>query len=138
MSLVAKDQREHVRGVAVVIGDKDANYVNKDGRILSGPEYLTVFDNTGDGIVIDGTGNTIRSVRVNNNGGDGVEVNGTGNTLRDVRSNIDDPGDPNENGGAEFRLNATAIDGGSNEADNISIPTAAKCPTFPNAGTVCE
>lgn len=24
MSLVAKDQREHVRGVAVVVGDKDA------------------------------------------------------------------------------------------------------------------
>jgi rhamnogalacturonan endolyase len=30
-----------------VIGDANANYVNKDGRILSGPEYLTVFDSTG-------------------------------------------------------------------------------------------
>lgn len=27
-----------------VIGDGKANYVNNDGRILSGPEYLTVFD----------------------------------------------------------------------------------------------
>jgi rhamnogalacturonan endolyase len=27
-----------------VIGDPNANYVNADGRILSGPEFLTVFD----------------------------------------------------------------------------------------------
>lgn len=27
-----------------VIGDPDANYVDKGGRILAGPEYLTVFD----------------------------------------------------------------------------------------------
>ncbi len=27
-----------------VIGDANANYVSKEGRILSGPEYLTVFD----------------------------------------------------------------------------------------------
>jgi rhamnogalacturonan endolyase len=33
-----------VDGKGKVIGDVNANYVNNDGRILSGPEYLTVFD----------------------------------------------------------------------------------------------
>jgi rhamnogalacturonan endolyase len=31
-------------GKGKVIGDPNANWVNKDGRILSGPEYLTVFN----------------------------------------------------------------------------------------------
>jgi hypothetical protein len=133
--LVDGDDNE-VRGSDVTQNTVGVRFsATASGNIL---QTVTVFANTSDGIVVDGTGNTIRSVRVNANGGDGVEVNGTGNTLRDVRSNIDDPGDPNENGGAEFRMNATATDGGSNEADNISIPAAAKCPTFPNAGTVCE
>lgn len=33
-----------VDGVGHVIGDPNADYVNGDGRILSGPEYLTIFD----------------------------------------------------------------------------------------------
>ena len=33
-----------VDGVGKVIGDAKANYVNADGRILSGPEYFTIFD----------------------------------------------------------------------------------------------
>ncbi len=31
-------------GAGTVIGDASANYVNADGYILAGPEYLTVFD----------------------------------------------------------------------------------------------
>lgn len=31
-------------GTGKVIGDKSANYVNKDGRILDGPEFLAIFD----------------------------------------------------------------------------------------------
>jgi len=31
-------------GLGKIIGNKDANYVNSDGRILDGPEFLTVFD----------------------------------------------------------------------------------------------
>ncbi|OYD07157.1 rhamnogalacturonan lyase [Paludifilum halophilum] len=31
-------------GTGKVIGDPDADYRNEEGRILSGPEYLTVFD----------------------------------------------------------------------------------------------
>ena len=33
-----------VDGKGAVIGDKDADWVGPDGRILRGPEYLTVFD----------------------------------------------------------------------------------------------
>jgi rhamnogalacturonan endolyase len=31
-------------GLGNVIGDPEANYVNSDGRILDGPEFLTIFD----------------------------------------------------------------------------------------------
>ncbi len=31
-------------GTGTVIGDPDADYANEEGRILEGPEYLTVFD----------------------------------------------------------------------------------------------
>jgi rhamnogalacturonan endolyase len=31
-------------GKGIIIGDRDANWVGPDGRILIGPEYLTVFD----------------------------------------------------------------------------------------------
>ena len=33
-----------IDGKGNVIGDRNANYVNSDGKILDGPEYLTVFD----------------------------------------------------------------------------------------------
>lgn len=33
-----------VDGKGNVIGDKDADYRNKDGFILAGPEYLTLFN----------------------------------------------------------------------------------------------
>jgi len=41
-----------VDGRGTVIGDPNANYVNSKGRILSGPEFLTIFDGlTGAAIV---------------------------------------------------------------------------------------
>ncbi|RYX83386.1 rhamnogalacturonan lyase [bacterium] len=42
--VVCKTADGTVDGKGKVIGDAKANYVNEAGRILSGPEYLTVFD----------------------------------------------------------------------------------------------
>ena len=42
--VVCKTADGTVDGKSIVIGDKDANWVGEDGRILRGPEYLTVFD----------------------------------------------------------------------------------------------
>ncbi len=42
--LVCKTADGTVDGVGNVIGDKDADYRNKDGFILEGPEYLTLFN----------------------------------------------------------------------------------------------
>ena len=42
--IVCKTADGTVDGTGKVIGDAKANYVNESGRILSGPEYLTVFD----------------------------------------------------------------------------------------------
>ncbi len=42
--IVCKTADGTVDGTGKVIGDPKANYVNDAGRILSGPEYLTVFD----------------------------------------------------------------------------------------------
>lgn len=42
--LVCKTADGTVDGAGNVIGDKDADYRNKDGFILEGPEYLTLFN----------------------------------------------------------------------------------------------
>lgn len=42
--LVCKTADGTVDGQGTVIGDKEADWVNSDGKILQGPEYLTVFD----------------------------------------------------------------------------------------------
>lgn len=42
--VVCKTADGTIDGVGNVIGDKDADYRNKDGFILEGPEFLTVFD----------------------------------------------------------------------------------------------
>ncbi len=42
--MVCKTADGSVDGVGNVIGDKDADYRNKDGFIIDGPEYLTLFD----------------------------------------------------------------------------------------------
>ena len=50
--LVCKTADGTVDGVGNVIGDKDADYRNKDGFIIEGPEYLTMFRGT-DGAAMD-------------------------------------------------------------------------------------
>jgi parallel beta-helix repeat protein len=103
-----------------------------NGNTLSGS---TVRNNTSHGIVVDGSGNKLDSDKVYSNGGDGVRTaaTATSTTLKSVGS-----GSSGENGGAEFRLGATAINGGGNKADGVNVPSAAKgCATF-NAGSVCE
>jgi hypothetical protein len=109
--------------------------VSANNNTLSG---ATIRNNGGDGIRVDGSLNTLTSDKVYSNGGDGVEINGAGNILKSVVSNTGNSGSATENGGAEFKLNTGVTNGGGNKADNTSIPSAAKCPTFPNAGTVCE
>ncbi len=52
--VICKTADGTVDGAGNVIGDKDADYRNKDGFILEGPEYLTVFDGT-TGAAIDTT-----------------------------------------------------------------------------------
>jgi rhamnogalacturonan endolyase len=42
--IVCKTADGTVDGQGKILGDAKANYVNDTGRILSGPEYLTVFD----------------------------------------------------------------------------------------------
>ena len=42
--VVCKTADGTVDGKGKIIGDANANYLSKEGRILSGPEYLTVFD----------------------------------------------------------------------------------------------
>ncbi len=53
--LVMKTADGTVDGVGKVIGDKYADYRNKDGFILEGPEFLTLFDGV-TGAAIDTTG----------------------------------------------------------------------------------
>ena len=43
-NLYAKPQTQLLTAKGNVIGDKDADYRNKDGFILEGPEYLTLFN----------------------------------------------------------------------------------------------
>ncbi len=42
--MVCKTADGTADGTGTVIGDHNANYVNADGRILAGPEFLTVFE----------------------------------------------------------------------------------------------
>lgn len=42
--IVCKTADGTVDGKGSVIGDTEANWVNADGKVLQGPEYLTVFD----------------------------------------------------------------------------------------------
>jgi len=98
-----------------------------------------VFENTGSGVVVEGSGNTIKDLRIYTNGGDGLgtSASATSTTLKNIQSNTGSPGSATENGGAEYRLGVAAINGGSNKADNLAVPSAGKCPTFPAAG-LCE
>jgi hypothetical protein len=99
----------------------------------------TVENNTGNGVSITGTNNTIKSSKANNNGGAGylTTATATGNKFQSNASNTSSNGSK-ENTGPEYNFGAPQVDQGSNKADNVTIPTAAKCPTLFSAGGICE
>jgi len=117
----------------VVIGPKNTIL----NSVLNAP-FARIHLHTGAGlgnteVLVESAGNTLDGNRVDNNGGAGIHVAGSaGNTK--LKSN--QSGDV-ENGGAEYRLDTNAVNLGGNRADGISIPSAQKCPTFPQAG-ICE
>ena len=120
-----------------------------------------VEQNGGHGIAVSGAGNTIKGNTAGSagkgNGADGVNVTAGGNLLESNKSSANlgagfaisggGAGDPNvlkanqsnagsagsktENTGAEYVLLNSVRSTGSNKADNVSIPSASKCPQFP-------
>ena len=73
-------------------------------------------------------------------GGARGDSTATGTKFTNDQSNNGGSGSSTENGGAEYLLGVLGLNGGSNAADTIPIPTATsptKCPTFPAAGK-CE
>ena len=65
----------------------------------------------------------------------------TGSKFGSNASNETSQGGSKENGGPEFDFaagSAPVTDLGGNKADNVSIPTAAKCLTLFSAGGLCE
>jgi hypothetical protein len=95
----------------------------------------TVESNTINGILVLGGSNQIKSNRVNLNTADGLKnAAGAGNNYSGNSSNTGGK----ENGGAEYRFVTTGVDGGSNRADGVNVPAAAKGCTSFNAGQVCE
>jgi hypothetical protein len=103
-----------------------------DSNTLSG---ATVQSNTINGVVVLGNTNAIKSNKANLNVGDGFNnANGVNNKYSGNSSNTGGK----ENGGAEYRFVTTGIDGGSNRADGVNVPSAAKGCTSFNAGQVCE
>ena len=100
----------------------------------------TVESNTGNGVSISGTNNTIKSNKANKNGGAGflTTVTATGNKFQSNASNASSQGGSKENAGPEYSFGAPEVNLGSNKADNVTIPTAAKCPTLFSAGGICE
>ena len=95
----------------------------------------TVRDNTGagGGILVQGDSNTLSDNKVDGNTGNGftIATGATGNKLKNNQS-----GGDAENGGAEYRLDAAAIDEGGNKADGLKIPDQ-RCGFFARVGT-CE
>jgi hypothetical protein len=100
----------------------------------------TVENNTGNGVFISGTNNTIKSSKANKNGGAGYRTTATatGTKFQSNASNTSSSGGAKENTGPEYNFGAPQVNQGSNKADNVTIPTAAKCPTLFSAGGICE
>ena len=70
----------------------------------------------------------------NSNKGDGFNNNATNTNFISKKSNRGGK----ENVGAEYRFVKTAVNGGSNKADGVSVPAAAKGCTSFVAGQACE
>jgi hypothetical protein len=115
---------------------------NGDGIKITGNSNTvsgaTVDGNAGNGIVVSGGSNQIKSNKASLNGGDGFQnAGGAGNNYSGNSSNTGGK----ENTGAEYRFVTAGVNGGSNRADTINVPKTSiptKCPTFAQAGTVCE
>ena len=99
--------------------------IDGNSNTLSG---ATVEGNTGWGVVVVGNNNQIKSNKANSNGSDGFRNHaGTGNTYSGNSSNTGGK----ENGGAEYNFITTGVNGGSNRADGVNVPAAAKgCTSF--------
>jgi hypothetical protein len=100
----------------------------------------TVENNTGNGVSISGSNNTIKSSKANKNGVAGflTTPGATGNKFQSNASNAGASGGSKENTGPEYNFGGPQVNQGSNKADNVTIPTAAKCPTLFSAGGICE
>jgi hypothetical protein len=100
----------------------------------------TVESNTGNGVSISGTNNTIKSNKANKNGGAGFLTTGaaTGNKFSSNASNTSAQGGSKENAGPEYSFATPEVNQGSNKADNVTIPSAAKCPTLFSLGGICN
>ena len=90
------------------------------------------------GVFISGTGNTIKGNKANTNTGAGFLTTAAGNKFQSNASNASSQGGTKENTGPEYDFGGPHENLGSNKADNVTIPTAAKCPTLFSAGGTCE
>jgi parallel beta-helix repeat protein len=99
----------------------------------------TIESNGSHGVFVEGTGtgNIIKSNKANSNKGDGFNNSATDTPSNNFSGNSSNTGGK-ENIGAEYRFVAAGINGGSNRADGVNVPSAAKGCTSFNAGQVCE
>ena len=112
---------------------------NNDGIKITGNNNTvsgaTVDGNTANGFNVTGSNNQIKSNKASLNTLDGfLNGAGSGNTYSGNSSNTGGK----ENGGAEYRFVTSGVDGGSNRADGVNVPSAAKGCTSFAAGQVCE
>jgi hypothetical protein len=110
----------------------DGIRITGNSNNLSG---ATADSNTGNGINVSGNTNTIKGNKASLNSGDGF-ANPSG-TSNNYSGNSSDTGGK-DNGGAEYRFGTAGVNGGSNRANGINVPSAGHCPTFPTAGSVCD
>jgi len=91
--------------------------------------------NGGDGVNVTAGGNLLESNKTSANLGAGFTIRGGGagdpNVLKGNQGNAGGSGSKTENTGGEYVLQNSVRSTGSNKADNISVPSASKCPQFP-------
>ena len=118
-------QLEHPQGRDVGPNTGDGVQLIGNSNNLSG---ATVESNTGNGVVVTGGSNRSRATRPTSNTLDGFNnAAGAGNNYSGNSSNTGGK----ENGGAEYRFVTAGVNGGSNRADGINVPSAAKgCTSF--------
>jgi hypothetical protein len=91
--------------------------------------------NGGAGVNVTAGGNLLESNKASANVGAGFAISGGGagnpNVLKGNQSNAGSAGSKTENTGAEYVLLNGVRSTGSNKADNVTVPSASKCPQFP-------